>query len=579
MGLSACQLPTIGVPSQGGNSQTSSSENSSSVSSTISSSKISSSDISSEDTTTYPTVASVRNNFNVGEIVTVEGIVVKHNYTGQSTPYITGFWLADATGSIYIYGEDTAKSVKEGNKVVIEGETAYYIPTNDTGAASSMNYTGMMQLKNVSLKENDNKVNEIPESAITETTVSELNNIPLSTNITGNIYRVKGRYSRVQPADFTNYYLYDLNRKDSIMAYTQSNGKDYAWTDNYDGKTVEMLIIVSIGKPGVNSWRMCPVSFLDDDVKVSALEEATYAAERALDNFDLTYNVNTTVELSKEDEYLAGSKISISSSSNQISVEENTSSLLVHIKTTTLGKITIKATVEYDGASASKEKEIEIVKRTDFDTVTIAEARKMEKGSEVTLEAVIAKITYKSSMVKQGLFLVDETGSFFAYFGTSVMDQLETLEDGYKIIVKGTIDRYIKDATNAANENYDGDLQLSNGEILDVDKNIYDIPETSYTRSTISELAATKPTTNITGNIYLVKAKVQKNVSAYATSYSLYDSEDTSKYVPLYSQVSGADFTWLDEYDGQVVDILLGIQNLNLKKSNSFYRGCPIKVL
>ena len=106
------------------------------------------------------------------------------------------------------------------------------------------------------------------------------------------------------------------------MAYTQSNGKDYAWTDAYDGKTVEMLIIVSLGKPGVGAWRMCPVSFLDDAVEVTAQEEANYAAERLLSEFAATYNTETTVTYAKEDELLAGSSRSVTSTSAQVTTSE-----------------------------------------------------------------------------------------------------------------------------------------------------------------------------------------------------------------------------------------------------------------
>lgn len=78
-------------------------------------------------------------------------MVVAYNYTGQSTPYITGFWLADQTDKIYIYGEDVAKSVQPGNKVTVLGTKAYYIPQNDAGSAAAINYKGMVQLTSPSL--------------------------------------------------------------------------------------------------------------------------------------------------------------------------------------------------------------------------------------------------------------------------------------------------------------------------------------------------------------------------------------------------------------------------------------------
>lgn len=528
----------------------------------------------------YDKVEYIRNELVEGEIATVRGVVVKHNYTGQSTPYITGFWLADKTGSIYVYGENVAKSVEVGNTVVVKGVKAYYIPQNDAGAAASVNYKGMLQLTSPEILENDNKTSlVIDKNVITTTTVKDILEIPLTEDITGKIFRVKGRWSKVTPGDFTNYYLNDLNRVDSIMAYTQSNGKDYKWTDPYDGKTVEMLIIVSIGKPGVGAWRMCPVSFIDDNVQVSAQEEANYAAERLLNEFADTYNTETTVTFAKEDEFLAGSNRTISSSSNQITVNNGETENSVVISASELGKITIEASVTFDGATGTATKEIEIVEKPKVPATPIAEVKEMEDGSEVTIEAVVAKVTYKSSMTPQGLFLADETGTIVLRCEDNKLDLIADIKDGNKVVVKGTVAHYVKNADNASNAGYSGDLQLTNPEIIDVDTNVHEIPATSYTQSSITEIMNTLPSTNLSSAMFVVRAKVVKNQNTYATSYNLAEVDGGAASLPLYSQNSGNDFKWLDEYAGQEVTIIVAIQNLNLKASGSHWRGLPIKVI
>ena len=567
--------------SKSSNNSTSSNINSS-FSTTTSSNIISSSLNSSSklEDNKYTKISDVRSQVNSGEYTTVKGVVVKHNYTGQSTPYITGFWLADDSDCIYVYGEIVAKSVEVGNMVVIKGAKDYYIPNTDTGAAAATNYQGMLQLVQPEIIENDGKIdNKIPSSAISETTIADISKVSLTEDITGKIYKVKGRWSKVTPSDFTNYYLYDLNRVDSIMAYTQSNGKDYTWTNSYDGKTVEMLIIVSLGKPGVGQWRMCPVQFLNDNILVSNLEEATYAAERLLNLFANEYNTETNIAYPIEDELLPGCTRTISSSSNMVGINNDGINEVVYIQTTSLGKINIEAIATYNGENASVKKEIEIVKKQDYDVISIAEARKLNDGEIVTLEAIVAKVTYKQSMTPQGLFLADDTGSIFLYCGASTQDLIKDVKDGNKVTLKATIDHYIKDANNAANANYLGDFQLSNPEILNVDTNTYDIPKNSYVESSITEIMATLPENNITSNMYIVKAKVIKNVNQYSTSYNLAEVNGGSASLPLYSQNSGNDFKWLDEYVNDEVTIIIGIQNLNLKKSGSHWRGLPIKVI
>lgn len=559
-------------------SASSNNSSSTSMSSNVVNSSLSST--SKADDNKYTKISDVRNELIPGDYATIKGVVVKHNYTGQSTPYITGFWMADESDCIYVYGEMVAKSVEVGNMVVIKGTKDYYIPNTDTGAASSTNYQGMLQLTQPELIENDGKTdNEIPLGVIEETTVANLSNIPLNDDISGKIYKVKGRWSKVAPADFTNYYLTDLNRVDSIMAYTQSNGKDYSWTNSYDGKTVEMLIIVSLGKPGVGQWRMCPVQFLNDNILVSNLEEATYAAERLLNLFANEYNTATNIAYPIEDELLPGCTRTISSSSNMVGINNDGINEVVYIQTTSLGKINIEAIATYNGETASVKKEIEIVKKQDYDVISIAEARKQNDGEIVTLEAIVAKVTYKQSMTPQGLFLADDTGSIFLYCGASTQDLIKDVKDGNKVTLKATIDHYIKDANNAANANYLGDFQLSNPEILNVDTNTYDIPKNSYVESSITEIMATLPENNITSNMYIVKAKVIKNVNQYSTSYNLAEVNGGSASLPLYSQNSGNDFKWLDEYVNDEVTIIIGIQNLNLKKSGSHWRGLPIKVI
>lgn len=573
----------------GGNSSSSSSKQSVPQAPTSTSSTpvvSSSSSLSSSSSSTssvddlYDKVEYVRNELSEGEVATVRGVVVKHNYTGQSTPYITGFWLADKTGSIYVYGEEVAKSVEVGNTVVVKGAKAYYIPQNDQGAAASVNYKGMLQLTLPEILENDHLTTGTPStSAITFTTVKDILEIPLTEDITGQIFCVKGRWSKVTPADFTNYYLNDLNRVDSIMAYTQSNGKDYKWTDPYDGKTVEMLIIVSIGKPGVGAWRMCPVSFIDDNVQVSAQEEANYAAERLLNEFADTYNTETTVTFAKEDEFLAGSNRTISSSSNQITVNNGETENSVVISASELGKITIEASVTFDGATGTATKEIEIVEKPKVPSTPIAEVKEMEDGSEVTIEAVVAKVTYKGSMTPQGLFLADETGTIVLRCEDNKLDLIADIKDGNKVVVKGTVAHYVKNADNASNAGYSGDLQLTNPEIIDVDTNVHEIPATSYTQSSITEIMNTLPSTNLSSAMFVVRAKVVKNQNTYATSYNLAEVDGGTASLPLYSQNSGNDFKWLDEYAGQEVTIIVAIQNLNLKASGSHWRGLPIKVI
>lgn len=533
---------------------------------------------SSEEENQIVDISSLRA-LTVGQEATVRGVVVNHNYTGQTTPYIVGFWLADNTGSVYVYGEITANSVAKGNTVTLTGTKAYYIPENDTGAAAAIGYVGMMQLTNPHVLDLNESISSIPESVITETTVAEISAIPLTEDITGNIYRVKGRYRRYDETSYVNYGIDDLNRVDSLLAYTQSNGKDYYWTDEYENDTVEMLLIVSLGKPAVGLWRINPVAFLDDAVVVTALEEAEYGAERALSAFADSYDVDTRVSVAIADPLLEGLTREYSSLSNKVAISQVGENNILDIDASVAGTLELTATASFDGQSASANRTITIEESEEIDALTLAEAKAHADGDVVTVEAIVARVTYKSSMVKQGLFLIDETDSLFVYNSAATQANLADIANGNKVIVTGTIAHYIKDATNATAENYSGDFQLTEVSVDRIDTNVYELPTEAIIENTIVDIATTLPSTNISSNVYRVAARVVKNASQYATSYDLVSITDASKKLPLYSQNSGSDFAWLDEYANQEVYLYVGIQNLNLKAAGSNWRGVPIQVL
>ncbi len=536
-----------------------------------------STDTSTDDSNQYDDIADVKT-AEVGTLFTIKGIVVKHNYTGQTTPYIVGFWIADDTGSTYVYGEDSAKSVEEGNLVILSGEKDYYIPSTDTSSASAIGYEGMSQLKSPEIISNEGGSYDIPSSAIEETTIAELNSIDLTTDITGNLYKVKASYYMDDDQSYTNYYITDLNKVDQMMAYTQSDGKDFAWTADYSEKTIEMIIVISVGKPSTISWRFAPIEIIGE-YETTDQEEADYSAYRASLEFSKAYNVETTVNVAINDSLLDGSVVSVSSSSDKVSISQDATNNVVVISPSVDETIEITAKATYEGKVGEYVFEVSLSTSVDIETMTIAEAEAQTIGTIVTVKAVVARLTYKSGFTTQGMFLVDDTGSMFCYNGTASLENLVDVANYYEVIVQGTIDRYIKTESYATEQSYTGDFQLTDVTILSMDTNYHDIPLTAIETTTIEALVNTPTSTNITGNVYRVSAYVEKVENTYYTAYYLYADSTKTVQLSLYSQLSGADFDeLLEDLSGQQVDMLIGIQNLNLKSSDSNWRACPIYV-
>ncbi len=513
-----------------------------------------------------------------GTIVRTSGVVVHHNYTGQGTPYITGFWLADDGHSIYVYGEEVAKSVEVGDYIKIKGEKSYYIPNTDTESAEDVNYKGMAQIKSPVVIQNDGGNHPIPHSAITETTISDILDIPLTTDITGNIYKVKGTYEVFDHTSYVNYGLHDINRVDYIEAYTQSNGKDYAWTEDQDGKTIEVILIVSLGKPGVGAWRFCPVEFLDEYTPTDK-EEREYALERLIQEFSGQYTSDVTIDVEKVDPKFAEVTRVVSSYSEGVTIVEEVDKYVVSISGAPERQVEIECSITYKDVDLSDTKRIGMYLSDDVETITIADAISKGKGTVVTVEAIVARVTYKGSLVKQGMFLADDTGSIFTYNGTATQSKIAGVENGNKVIVKGTIDYYIKNADDAATNSYTGDFQIKDVEVLVLDENVYNIPLEAIKDSTIEDINNIPPSTNITGNLYRISGTVTKESTAFYTLYKFTDIIDSSLSLALYSQNSFKEFEDVFEgYEDKNVVMIVGIQNLNLKSSGSHWRACPIAI-
>lgn len=535
-----------------------------------------SSDTSTSDTTNYVDISSIRD-MSIGTEVLVQGVVANMNYTGQGTPYLIGFWLADETGSIYVYGEQVASQVIKGKTVSLSGEKAYYIPETDTGSAAAIGYVGMQQLINSEIISVSATTSAIPESSISELSIADINDIPLTTDITGNIYRVQGRYYRYDNISYVNYAVYDLNRVDSLLAYTQCNGKDYYWTDSQDGKTVEMLIIISLGKPGVGLWRMNPVEFIEE-ITVTPLQEAEYGAQRAIDAIADSFDVETTREIPIEDELLSGLTREYSSESTKVEITQVGENNVLVFKVSVTGTLELMATATYGGQSASATKTITITDATEYDTISLSEAKSKTDGEVVTVQAIVARVTYRASMVKQGMFLIDETDTIFVYNGTDTQANLAAIENGNKVVVTGTIAHYIKNATYAESQGYTGDLQLTDVTVESLDTNIYALPTAPILDGSVESILATLPSTNISSLIYKMNVSVSKVISQYSTNYYL-DSLTSGSQLLLYSQNNGRDYEWLEPYIGLEIQIYVGIQQLNLKSSNSVWRPCAIAVV
>lgn len=217
-----------------------------------------------------------------------------------------------------------------------------------------------------------------------------------------------------------------------------------------------------------------------------------------------------------------------------------------------------------------------IVDDTDYAVMTIAEARNEETLSKVKITGVVAQITYAFGQVPNGFYLVDNTGSIYIYGN----DVTASVNEGNTVTVIGEKTYYVLESeqANADKYGYKGCCQLQNATVVENDKGDSDYDKTWIETTSVKDIMDTPVTENITTNIYKVTALVKRVDGTGFINYYINDLDgETGSYV--YTACSGADFAWLDEFDGKICTVYLSPINAKSTASGCFYRFVPIEVI
>ena len=205
---------------------------------------------------------------------------------------------------------------------------------------------------------------------------------------------------------------------------------------------------------------------------------------------------------------------------------------------------------------------------------TIAEARNLEKGSQVIIEGVVARITYADKMIPNGFYVVDSTGSIYVYG-----EEAQQVSVGNTVKIAGTKDYFIaeNEITNALKYGYQGSCQLKNAYILENNATNSSFEKGWIEETTVKKIIETPLSNNITTNIYKVNVLIKKVVQPGYTNYYIDDIDgETGSYV--YTANNGSDFAWLDEFDGKICTVYLSAINCKSTASGCVYRLIPILV-
>ncbi|MCM1131606.1 MAG: InlB B-repeat-containing protein [Roseburia sp.] len=522
---------------------------------------------------TKMTIAEARTAAKDAKII-LEGVVAKITYANGMIP--SGFYLVDSTSSIYVYDSQITPRVEVGNKVKVAGVKDLWILDTEVGNASKFGYEGCCQLSNAHLLENDEKKNSYDKSWIEKTTIKAIMDTPVSENITTLIYKVDALVKKAEGTGFVNYYFNDIDGVTGSYTYTQCNGSDFSWLDEFDGKicTVYLSAINAKSSASGCSWRFFPIEVIDESYTFNIADAPKFAINYyGVGQFDKSYTGDPNKELitSVSQDIIGVKDIKLeytSNDTNVISFDVEEDKLIMHTHEEGNAKVTIKAsylTYEYSITIDIEHKSISLP-----DTITVKEAidaNPLDDGTEVIVRGIVGP----SLVNRVGFYLIDETGVIAV---TTDTNTLASLALGNEVILKGTRTLFGHEG------NYYGQSVLLDCELIMNFYGNHDYSTKTFDNTkTLEDLIAMDVSEDHTTQVYVIEVKVKLVETQYYSNIYI-NSPTTDKQIILYCS-SANQYNWLKKYAGEngelgeTITIEIALCNWNKK---SPFRGCVLAV-
>ena len=501
----------------------------------------------------------------IGTKIKVDGVVAKITFANGFKP--NGLFLVDETGSIYVFDGDLAQRVSEGDKITVAGEKDYWILESEQGNAANFGYKGSCQIASAYLMEKDDSQDyAFDKSWITESTIKDILETPVTENVTTTIYKVNALVKRVDGTGFVNYYFFDLDGETGNYTYTQCNGADFEWLDAFDGKicTVYISPINCKSTAGDCFFRLVPIEVKDEGFTFDPAKAPAYALKyHAMGQFGTEYSADPALELitSVSSELLgfAGVTISYASSNEAIlSFETVDGKTVMHCNPAETTTVTVTVTATLGDVTATDTFDISVVAPVVIEADNVKTAIDAAVGETVTIKGIVGP-----SLVNQvGFYLIDETG-VMAILTTS--DVMATLEVGNEIILSGT-----KVHRTKGGDKYFGQTHLGDVTVL---ANYYGAHEYStdsfVSGKTVQDLYDLEATVDYSTTVFVIKGTV-----SFPSGYGSVTINDGDASFSLYHS-SASQYKFLEQFAGQEITLEVAACNWN---SKNYWRGCVIAV-
>lgn len=500
-------------------------------------------------------------------LIKTSGVVTRITYAFGMIP--NGFMLVDGTEAIYVYDTQIASQVKEGNEVTIAAKKDFWILADEKDNAKKYGYNGCNQLTDVYLLANEESNKTFDKSFVKETTIKSLLEVKPNVLETSTIYKVNALVSKEEGSGFNNYYFYDLDGKTGSYTYTQNNGSDFSWLDEFNGKicTVYLSVLNAKSTDSGLVYRFLPIAVEDNGYKFDVANAPQFALDYYVANqFRDVYAASETQEvintLSSELLGFKDLKITYKSQDSAIIFTDDQNKTLMKVNLSADKDVKIKVTATLGNNQASMDITLKLRNPENVQTISVSDAINKQNGDEVIVKGIVT-----SSLVNQiGFYISDATGIMAVRVSQEVMNSIRL---GDEIILKG-----LRTDFSSKPQPITTQICITEVEILFNLGGNKEYDTTSFeSTKTLSDLIAIKELDpKYTAQGYIVKATVKFVDAGYYKNVTLVTGEER---LSLYCSDSNQ-YAFLEAFNGQEVTLELALCNWNNKK---YYAGCVIAVV
>ena len=500
-----------------------------------------------------------------GALVKVTGVVGQITYAFGQAP--NGVMLLDKTGSIYVFDSDLAREVEEGNTLTLLATKTYWILEKEQTAAAKFGYKGCNQLTDATLLSNDGENKNLPTNAIQETTIKDIMETPVTEDFTTIVYKVNALVKKVPGSGFTNYIFNDIDGETGSYTYTQCNGNDFKWLDEFDGQicTVYLTVLNAKSSDAGCVYRFLPIEVKDEGYEFDTENTARFVLDYyGIEQFETLYTGDPKLELITEvsSELLGFEGATLSYKSNKTDVvyfETVEGKTILHCGE--VGKALVTVSVTYEGKEAQSAFYVTVEKGETYDYLTVAEAIATEVGTE---NIIVKGIVGPSVANQVAFYLFGEDGSAITVRTTS--ETFVGLEIGNEVIVQGTR----KTITKGGAE-YFGQTAIDDAVLLENYYGKHEYSTAKFVDTTAAEFYALDAKVDYSTTVFVFTATINFVDEGRYTTLNLTSGETT---VSLYMSGAG-DYAWLKDYYGEEVTMEIAACNWTDKK---YWRGCILAI-